>query len=211
MALAGSVVDTLNACTSCAAAGSGAATARRDASRSALIESVTRSPRVAMIPPFCAWPRLLLRRRYNYRRRHTGEMNERGFPPNRELIQNLGGSWLEPDDIAIANRPRLERLGGGRRKTVQIRCAEDAYDRFFGQGRVIDQYLPSVVAIDLRDRRLQRFPIEGHEALAPGELPVRLGRGNGSQFRCARQPDHDSFVRRHALRLRPRSCRCGLV
>src|SRR5437773_65333 len=174
MALAGSVVDTLNACTSCAAAGNGVATARRDASRSALIESVTRSPPVAMVPPFCAWTRLLLRLRYTYRRPHTGEMNERGFPPNRELIQTLGGSWLEPDDVAIANRPRLERFGRGRRKSVQIGRAEDAYDRFFGQGRVIDHDLPPVVAIDLRDRRLQGFPIEGHQALAPGEPPVRL-------------------------------------
>src|SRR6266853_264835 len=211
MALAGSVADTLNACTSCAAAGNGAAAARRDASRSALIESVTRGPRVAIVPPFCALPRLLLRLRYTYRRPHTGEMNERGFPPNRELIQSLGGSWLEPDDVAIAIRPRLERLGRGRRKSVQIGRAEDAYDRFFGQGRVIDHDLPPVVAIDLRDRRLQGFPVEGHQALAPGELPVCLGRGNGSDLGRLRQSDDDSFVRRHPLRLWMRSCGCGLV
>src|SRR5260370_23586771 len=46
------------------------------------------------------------------------EMNDWGFPPNRVLLRCLNGSWLKPNEVAVANRPGLQRGGGGRGKAL---------------------------------------------------------------------------------------------
>src|SRR5882672_1596891 len=114
------------------------------------------------------------------------EMNDWGFPPNRILLQCWDGSWLKPNDVAIGNRPRLQRGGGGRGKALEIDRPEDTHDWHCGQRRVIDHDLAPVVAIDLGHRCLQGFPVEGYQTLAPSKLSVRFGWRDGFNFGRAR-------------------------